>query len=457
MLRAISLCFAIGIATAPVVAETPQPRRATAPMTNTDFRYQPINFADVPGWPVDDHAAAFSAFLNSCRRLVSSAARQPAKTDTPAKFSAPSQTARSLQRICEAALASEPTIKSAALARRFFEQHFTPHRLVHAGPAGLLTAYYEPLIDGSRVRSAAFSAPLYRRPADLVNLVDEQRRGAVGEQLTHGRKSAAGVIPYATRAEIDRGALAGQSLELLYLADPVDVFFLQIQGSGRIRLPDGQLIRVTYDGKNGHPYTSIGRHLIDTGVIDAARMSLQSLAAWLKADRKRGEAVMWQNKSYVFFRELTGAQASSPLGVLDVPLTKGRSLAIDAGHHALGLPIYVTAPALTHAGNPAGFHHLMIAQDVGSAIRGPERGDLFFGSGDDASRIAGVTKHPGSFIVLLPREQAPAALRPRQSDHTGQMSVGQTSGGQTAGGQPAGGQTTGALPSAAPVRTPKQP
>ncbi|MEQ1713598.1 MAG: MltA domain-containing protein, partial [Hyphomicrobium sp.] len=209
--------------------------------------------------------------------------------------------------------------------------------------------------------------------------------------------------PYPTRQEIDEGALAGKGLELLYLADPVDVFFMQVQGSGRIELPDGSMVRVTYDGKNGHPYTSVGRHLIDTGAFAAEQVSLQSLEKWLKSEPARGRTAMWHNKSYVFFRELSGSQAAGPLGAMSIPLTEGRSLAVDTGFHQLGLPVWVSSPKLTHATRAGGFHRLMIAQDVGSAIRGAERGDIYFGSGEAAGRLAGVTKHPANFVVLLPK------------------------------------------------------
>ena len=382
------------------------PLKAKAPMTREPVRYEPVSFASLAGWAADDHAAAFATFVTSCRKLVPAAREGSTKVDLNAPHVAP------LIDACAAALAHGPAIKTATDARRFFEQRFQPHRVVHSGPPGLLTAYYEPVIVGSRVAAGRFTTPIYRRPPDLVNLVEETQRGAVGAALTHARKTATGTAPYATRAEIDGGALKGRGLELMYLADPVEVFFLQVQGSGRVRLPDGTLVRVTYDGKNGHPYTSIGRHLIDTGVIGADRMSLQALADWLRADPKRGREVMWQNKSYVFFRELQGAEANAPHGVLDIPLTPGRSLAVDAGVHALGLPVFVTSPTLTHAGDSSGFKRLMIAQDVGSAIRGPERGDLFIGSGDAAAKIAGITKHPGTFHVLLPVASATVGLKP---------------------------------------------
>ncbi len=246
-------------------------------------------------------------------------------------------------------------------------------------------------------------------------MVLESERGAVGDAYTHMRQTGAGLEPYATRSEIEQGALAGRGLEFLWLEDPVDTFFMHIQGSGRIRLPDGSLIRISYDGKNGHPYTSIGRYLIDSGHFAADQMSLEALRSWLKRNPELGREAMWQNKSFVFFRELAGAEAESPMGVMEIPLTQDRSLAVDTGFHAIGTPVFVVSPTLTHAESQAGesptaktkgFRRLMIAQDVGSAIRGPERGDIFFGSGDRAGKKAGITKHPGHFIVFLPRARS---------------------------------------------------
>jgi membrane-bound lytic murein transglycosylase A len=373
------------------VQTVPRSKPTKPAMTRADVRYEPIAFSEVPGWAADDHLAAFRAFAASCVRLV-------------ALNKAPDEPAARLLALCQVALALAPTITSAASAQAFFEQHFVANRVAHNGPPGLFTGYYEPIIKGARAASAAYPEPIYRRPPDLVNLVEEAQRGAKGYALTHARQTPTGNMPYHTRAEIDAGALKGRNLELFYLPDAVDVFFLQVQGSGQIEFPDGKRLRVAYDGKNGHPYTSIGRYLIDQGIIAADRMSLQALGEWLRADPVRGRAAIHQNKSYVFFRELTGAQASAPLGVLEIPLSTGRSLAVDAGHHAIGLPVYVSSVALTHATGTGGFHRLMVAQDVGSAIKGPERGDIYFGSGPEAGKLAGVTKHPGKFFVLTPRD-----------------------------------------------------
>jgi membrane-bound lytic murein transglycosylase A len=296
---------------------------------------------------------------------------------------------------------------SRAAAKAFFEAHFTPNAVVHDGAQGLLTGYYEPLVDGSRTPEGVFQTPVYKRPPELVNLVGETQRGSVGMGLTHARKTEKGTEPFPTRAQIEQGALKNRNLELLYLADPVEVFFLQLQGSGRVKLSDGSIVRIQYDGKNGHPYTSIGRYLIEKGLLAADKVSMGALKRWLKADPERAKLVLWQNASYVFFRELKGPEAAGPMGALGARLTPGRSLAVDASHYALGSPIYVSGEGMTHVSKAGVFHRLMIAQDVGSAIKGPERGDIYFGSGEAAGRLAGVTKHPGRFIVLLANE-APA-------------------------------------------------
>lgn len=371
----------------------------------SSLSYKPITFAELPDWERDDHAAAFKAFLKSCGRVLTSA-RERAAADKALPPSA------ALVAACTAASRQSGPVTKAA-AKAFFEQHFTANAVSHSGPQGLLTGYYEPLLEGSRTPQGAFQTPLYRRPPDLVNLVDETQRGTTASALTHARKTEKGTEPYPTRAQIEQGALKDQNLELVYLTDPVEVFFLQVQGSGRVKLTDGTIMRVQYDGKNGHPYNSIGRYLIEKGLLAADKVSMGGLKRWLKADPERAKHVMWQNASYVFFRELKGADAKGPLGAMSAPLTPGRSLAVDPGYHALGMPIYVSGFGMTHVNKAGAFNRLMVAQDVGSAIKGPERGDIYFGSGDAAGRLAGVTKHAGKFIVLLPNETPPRAEAPQ--------------------------------------------
>jgi membrane-bound lytic murein transglycosylase A len=341
-------------------------------------------FAEIPGWGADDHAAALDAFLKSCGPVLASGS-----ADEP------------LAAVCRQALDTRPSRGS---ARSYFETQFEPYRL-ESEHWGFVTGYYEPILEGSRRSDDKFTIPLYRRPPELANLTDETLRGASGSSLTHARRTALGLEPYFTREEIESGALRGRGLELLYLADPVEAFLVHVQGSAQIRLrDDGETVRLSYDGKNGHPYRSIGRHLIAIGALRPEEVDLESLARWLRADRERGRRVMWQNPSFVFFREQAAGEGAGPFGSLDIPLSPGRSLAVDASIHALGLPIYVEAPTLRHAcGKDRPFERLMVAQDVGSAITGPQRGDIFFGSGAEAGRLAGITKHPARFVVLLPK------------------------------------------------------
>ena len=399
------------IALAGMVPDTPARSASPAtPMTAPGVSFKPVTFAELPGWDKDDHAAAFSAFLKSCARLSAAvkAGNKAGKIAIPPELLSACASAGQL-----------PGKVDRKQAKAFFEREFRPHAVVHKGSAGLLTGYYEPIVEGARKPDGRFRTPVYKRPPDLINLVDEAQRGAKSHALTHARQTPNGPVPYATRAEIDAGALAGKNLELIYLADSVDVFFMQIQGSGRVSLPDNTTIRVHYDGKNGHPYTSIGRYLIDKGLLAADKVSLDALKKWLRADAARGRTVMQQNASYVFFRELKGAEAENVLGVLDIPLTPGRSLAVDAAVHALGTPIYVSAPALRHVVKDQPFARLMIAQDVGSAIKGPERGDIYFGSGHAAGDLAGITKHPGQFYVLLPNKTAAAQQEAKANPATG--------------------------------------
>jgi membrane-bound lytic murein transglycosylase A len=381
------------------LVEANSPAKSSGPaMKTVSISYKTMTYAEVPGWAGDDHAAAFNTFRKSCERVQASARERTGATAP--KATTPMRAA--LVGVCEAAGRITGKVTKEA-AKAFFEANFTPNAVVHKGPQGLLTGYYEPLLEGSRAPQGKFQTPIYKRPPDLINLVDETQRGAIGASLTHARKTDKGVEPFFTRAQIEQGALKGKGLELLYLTDPVEVFFMQIQGSGRVKLPDGKVVRVHYDGKNGHPYSSIGRYLIEKGLLAADKVSMGALGNWLRADPERGKLVMWQNSSYVFFREL-GVDAKGPLGAMNAPLTSGRSLAVDPSHHMLGTPIFVTAGNMSHVVKSGTFSRLMVAQDVGSAIKGPERGDIYFGSGNAAGKLAGVTKHPGKFIVLLPNE-----------------------------------------------------
>ncbi len=258
-------------------------------------------------------------------------------------------------------------------------------------------------MNGSRERTGKFQVPVYARPDDIVQVKPDLLRALYNDRSSVMRKDGDKLVPYYTRAEIDAGALAGRGLELLYLDDPVELFFMQVQGSGRVKLTDGSWVRLGYAAKNGHSYTSIGKRLAARAEDRPRSLTMEGLKEWLRADPARGRALMHENASYVFFRELPVAEAGDgPVGAQGVPLTPGRSLAVDPAYHALGTPIFVTAPELaTPDGKP--FRRLMIAQDVGSAIRGKERGDIYFGTGDAAGAIAGTTKEAARFVVLLPK------------------------------------------------------
>jgi membrane-bound lytic murein transglycosylase A len=335
----------------------------------------PTRFADLHGWAEDDHAAGFRALLRSCA----------ADPELPHAADA---------------LALGPGANANA-ARAFFENRFLPHVIAESARPGFVTGYYEPDIEGSYARGGPFEVPVYRRPDDLITLAPETERARFNDRITGFRQTAEGQVPYYTRAEIWNGALSGRGLELLYLKDMVELFYMQVQGSGRVHLKEAGAVRLGYDGKNGYPYTSIGSLLIERGAIEPEATSM-AVKAWLRADEARGRVLMEENRSYVFFRELDADEGrDGPRGARGVALTPGRSLAVDTAYHRLGLPVFVTAADLVTEGQP--FRRLMIAQDVGSAIRGPERGDIFWGTGEGAGAIAGSTRHAARFSILLPK------------------------------------------------------
>ncbi len=342
----------------------------------TSPKLEPIGFEALGGWRDDDPRGAWSALLHSL-----SLGHEPGS-------------------LTAAALALGPNADAEAV-RRFFETHYRPFRV--AGGPGLVTGYYEPVVRGSRVCHGAFQYPVYRTPDDLVSLTPDLERARFNATMSAGRRVGGALVPYYTRAEIEAGALAGKGLELLYLDDAIALFYMQVQGSGLVALAEGGEVRLSYAAKNGHGYVSIGRLLIERGEIDPEAMSMAAVKAWLKADETRARALMNENPSYVFFRALPET-AAGPVGASGAVLTPGRSLAVDGALHQMGTPVFVTAADLAdEMGHP--FRRLMIAQDVGSAIAGPSRGDIFWGSGEAAGGLAGATRHGCDFIVLLPKDE----------------------------------------------------
>ncbi|AWJ84018.1 murein transglycosylase [Azospirillum sp. TSH58] len=357
----------------------------------------PVAFSALPGWNADRVAEAVPAFQRSCAKVRALAADRSIGPDGVGGKAA------DWQGPC-AELAKLPPGDDAA-ARAYFETWFTPYAAANnAERRGLFTGYYEVELKGSRTADPAFPVPLYKRPADLV-MVDlgEFADRWKGERIA-GRVTAGRLKPFEDRAAIEAGALSGKGLELVWLQDPIATFFLHIQGSGRVSFPDGTETRVGYAAQNGHKYVAIGRELIDRGALKREEVSLQTIRAWLQANPGEAAALMNKNPSYVFFQELKG---EGPNGAQNVALTPGRSLAIDSKFLPYGVPVWLDAEDPLDARTP--LRRLLIAQDTGGAIRGPVRGDVFWGHGPEAEAKAGVMKSAGEYYVLLPKTVAPAS------------------------------------------------
>jgi membrane-bound lytic murein transglycosylase A len=371
------------------------------PLRFPDTQYEPVDWADLDGWAGDDHAAAFATFLASCRALNSN--RRPVR-DMAAITEA-------LKDVCVRARAAVPLDDDGA--RTFFEENFRPLHINKLGDTdGFLTGYYEPIIDGSRVPTGEFTAPLYRRPHNLV-VAGRRKLGDSfpSKGVTVGRRvGRRKIVPYYDRGQIEDGALDGWHLEICWLRDPIDVLFAQIQGSARVRLEDGTILRVNYDSHNGWPYTPVGRVLIDRKAVPKDEMSMQRIREWMQANPDQAKDVRRQNKSYVFFRITDLATEDEAVGAEGVPLVPGRSIAVDRSLHVYGTPFFIAADLpLVSEKAATKFRRLVVAQDTGSAIVGPARADIYFGAGDDAARMAGRIKNSGQFMLLLPRGLDPVA------------------------------------------------
>lgn len=353
--------------------------------------FRPVTFAGLPGWKVDPKAEAFAAFRRSALRIHVKPYRTGALGVAADAFAEAYDAARRVEALDDAA------------AGEFFERHFVPAQVRPAEGTGLVTGFYEPEVEASPVRTPHHGVPLLARPDDLVDVDDENRPAGMDPYFAFGRRTPDGIVPYFDRGEIERGALDGRDLALAWLADPIDAFFIHVQGAARLRMTDGRLLRVTYAAKTGHPFTGAGKTLVALGEMPLEKVTMQSIRAWLKAHPERVDEILWRNRSYIFFREApVDDPALGPVAAAKVPLTPGRSLAVDRLLHTFGTPFFVDAPTLTaFDGKP--FRRLMIAQDTGSAIVGPARGDLFAGSGDAAGDIAGVIRHGADFYALLPR------------------------------------------------------
>lgn len=358
-----------------------------------DQTLQPISFAAIAGWSEEDHVPALEAFRRSCAEILT----KGSAFSRPADFGG---TRQDWIPVCK------KTAQITLAPRVFFEEQFLAF-VVRDGekPEGLFTGYYEPQAEGSRTRTGRFDVPVYRRPPDLVAF-DEKQQAETG--LAYGRLENGNPVSYLTRKQIEQGALAGQNLELVWLEDWADVFFIHIQGSGRVHLSDGSVMRLSYAAKSGLRYTGIGPLLVGRGAFTREDMSMQATRDWMRKNPRAARELMWENQSFIFFREVKLAKPElGALGAQHVQLTPQRSLAVDRSHWMFGTPVWLdTAAPAPRGARPETFRRLMIAQDTGSAIRGLARGDVYWGFGEDAAHYAGPMKSPGRMIVLLPKQVA---------------------------------------------------
>lgn len=350
-----------------------------------------VHFADLSGWTDDDQSKSMAAFAKSCVRIM--------KVTANTMFGFGS-TYRDWQEVCRNL--PDPATISPVSARTYFERWFTPYLVEDQSRKGLFTGYYEPTLHGSRVRKGEFQTPLRARPSDLVMVNLGEFRPELKGQRIAGRVVSGQLKPYEDRAEIEAGKLPVAMDRTLYWVDnSIDAFFLHIQGSGVVVLPDGTAQRIGYDGQNGYPYTAIGKELVARGVLDKDKVSMQSIRDWLAQHPEDAAHVMQKNQSYVFFKKL---DTGGPVGAEGVVLTPERSLAVDHTVWPYGLPVFVSA---TDPVQPRPLEKLLIAQDTGGAITGSIRGDFFWGYGDDAAHRAGLMKSEGRMWVLFPKTISP--------------------------------------------------
>lgn len=375
-----------------------------APFEIANAQYEPVQWSDIPGWAADDQLAAFNAFLASCKPIL-------AQRDPPKEVKA---LGTSLRVPCRAARAAK--VADAAQARKFFERHFAPVRISRLGEAdGLVTGYYEPVLEGSRAYSEEFPVPVYRRPSNLFvrgvrpSTQSLPNKGEVFRKI--GRRK---LVPYYDRAQIEDGILSGRGLEICYVKNFTELLFMQIQGSARIKLEDGSTIRLNYDAHNGQAYTPVGRILIERNIVAREDMSMQRIRDYMASDPEAAKELRRQNKSYVFFREVQLSEKDEAVGAQGIPLTAGRSIAVDRLLHVYGTPFFIEGNLpIETARAQTPFRRLMVAQDTGSAIVGPARADLYFGAGAEAGRVSGRLKHGARFTMLVPKELDPVAAGKR--------------------------------------------
>jgi membrane-bound lytic murein transglycosylase A len=383
---------------------------AANPLRLPDTQLIPAAFDALNSWNEDDHARAFGAFRDSCQAILH---RERAKVEVK-------PLEKALRGACaHAALYADPV--SDQTARAFFEIHFLPVRISRVGETEVfITGYYEPEIEGNLEPGNGFTVPFYRRPPELrtrspgAAKTKGPTRAAAAKRSKSGVRQGGRFVPFHDRAAIEDGALKGRELELVWTNDEIDAFFTHIQGSARVRLPDGSLMRINYDAQNGHPYLAVGRILIERGIVPKEEMTMDKIRTYISEHPEDGRELMRMNRSYVFFREVKGLEsADEPAGAQGVSLTVNRSIAVDRALHVYGTPFWIEATLpIEHESAETPFRRLMVAQDTGGAIVGPARADIYFGAGVEAGAVAGRLRHPGTFYMLVPRTMDPKRLAP---------------------------------------------
>jgi membrane-bound lytic murein transglycosylase A len=357
-----------------------------------DHVLRPVSFDALPGWADDDPSGLFASMAR-CLGHIDDV--KPYKTGT---LGLPAQ---ALAEVFRRSIDQKP--ETPEQARAFFEANCQPFRIDRTdGKPGFVTAFYEPEVAVSDAPDETWRYPFYRRPDDLVDLDGSNRPSELDASYAFGKRTAGVISAYADRREIDRGYLDGRGLEIAWARSRVDVFFAHVQDAARLRFRDGSLRRITYAAKAGHPFTGIGRHLAEIGEIPLAEVSMGSIRKWLADHPERQDEILWQNRSYIFFREAAvDGLDLGPIAAAKVPLEAMRSIAVDKQIHTFSSLFYIDSRSLTHlTGRP--FQRLMIALDTGTAIVGPARADIFTGSGDDAGNLAGNVRNDADFYILIP-------------------------------------------------------
>jgi membrane-bound lytic murein transglycosylase A len=439
------------IVDAPLPKDGPTVEQPSGSLKIPNAALEPIDWGGLDGWSSDDHASAYATFYASCRPIMrASALRADSAPIPPARvrpthphvignisklgnvsrrpasrppagsplgsqpgFATGTRPIRSaLEQVCARAVTAGRLDQKTA--RQFFETNFVPVRIRKLGDsAGFLTGYYEPIVEGSRFPTRDFSVPLYRRPSDLVapGVADGAPFPNTGRAF---RRTPTGeLVPYYDRGEIEGGAVDGQHLEICWLRSAAEALSIQIEGSARIRLEDGTLLRVGYDAHNGYPFASVGRVLIERNLVPRQEMSAERIREWMHDNPEAARMIRLQNRQVVFFRIVGLNDEREAIGAQGIPLTAGRSIAVDKALHAYGTPFFIEADLpLTSPGRQAPFRRLMIAQDTGSAIVGPARADLFFGAGEEAGQIAGRIQQSARLAMFVPRELGSSIAAP---------------------------------------------